>query len=518
MKIRFRGVAREFAALDDAVALRAPGGGRRSVTAEETLRAAGAGAAADDRSGPRFGVRLPRNERPIFERAGWAFAEATATLRERSRSRATIGNQIQAWPVIVDRGQSTLILTDLVTVKLPDTVAGQKVDEIFRTNRLELVRQLRFARNLFEARMTGAGPLDERIATLQDHSGSPFEFVEPALLQALSSRATGATPRAPHASQWQHANDGSGGGTAGADGRTQAAWSLATGTGVKVAFIDNGFHVGHPDLTPALFRGGHFTDDRLGTGAFVARGAAGIGFPVNDHGTFCLGMAGARGSSPERVFGAAPECELIPVACIDDQIGTQATLARAVGYAADPTTEEPGSARADGADIIGCSLGPNSGTWTLTSVLDLALQFAVTSGRGGKGIPVFWAVSNGTHPVADDEVCSHPQVIAVGRSNRRDQANGSAFGPKLALLAPGVDVYSTVGAAGHRGWTGTSFACPFAAGVAALVLERFPAMSASEMMVKVTSTCDKVGGVAYDASGHHGDYGYGRINAEQAVT
>jgi thermitase len=43
-------------------------------------------------------------------------------------------------------------------------------------------------------------------------------------------------------------------------------------------------------------------------------------------------------------------------------------------------------------------------------------------------------------------------------------------------------------------------------------------MTADELVVKVTATCDKVGGVTYDASGHHPHYGSGRINAEQAVT
>ena len=39
---------------------------------------------------------------------------------------------------------------------------------------------------------------------------------------------------------------------------------------------------------------------------------------------------------------------------------------------------------------------------------------------GGLGLPIFWAVSNGTFAVARDELCSHRDVIGVGRSNRRD--------------------------------------------------------------------------------------------------
>ena len=520
MNIRFRGKNHSFTALDDAVALRATGAqrGDKQLTVKETLRTANASAANDDRDGNRFGVRLPGAERRIYERAGWAFAQADDSLMERSRRRATVADRVQAWPVIVGRGNTTLIVTDLVTVKLPDAMDHEMVEKVLRSHHLQRVRNLRFARNLFEARMTGQDPLEEQIAALQSEPSGPFEFVEPAFLQALSSRAIGSTVPAPHAAQWQHFNAGGSGGVSGADGRTLAAWSLAKGTSVKLAFVDNGFHVGHPDLSAGLFRGGHFSDDGLGTGPFIPRNAAATGFPADNHGTFCLGMAGSRFTSAPKVFGSAPECDLIPIACLEDQVGTQATLARAIAYAADPTTEEPGSGRADGADVIGCSLGPNGGDWTLTSVLDLAIEFVAANGRGGKGTPLFWAVANDPVPVSNDEVSSHPQVVAVGRSNRHDQADGSAYGERLAVLAPGTEVYSTFGKNGHRAWTGTSFACPFAAGVAALVLERFPAMTADEVVLKVTSTCDKVGGVAYDASGHHDHYGYGRINAEQAVT
>ena len=54
------------------------------------------------------------------------------------------------------------------------------------------------------------------------------------------------------------------------------------------------------------------------------------------------------------------------VACLVDQVGTQTTLARAVAYAADPSTEVAGADPADGADILVSSLGPNGADWDLT--------------------------------------------------------------------------------------------------------------------------------------------------------
>jgi thermitase len=231
-----------------------------------------------------------------------------------------------------------------------------------------------------------------------------------------------------------------------------------------------------------------------------------------------MGMAGARMNNGKGVCGSAPEADLIAIACLKDQVGTQTTLARALAYAADPSGENPALTAADGADVIACSLGPNGADWDLTSVLDEAIRFATgVGGRGGLGTPIFWAVSNGHFEVSRDQVSSHPNVIGVGRSNRNDLADGSAYGPELAFLAPGASVYSTKSGSIYGSSTGTSFAAPLAAGVGALVLSRFPDLTAQQVRERLQNTADKVGGVVYDANGHHQEYGYGRINAARAV-
>jgi thermitase len=225
-------------------------------------------------------------------------------------------------------------------------------------------------------------------------------------------------------------------------------------------------------------------------------------------------MAAAREGNGLGGCGAAPRAELLLVAALQDQVGTQATLARAVAYAADPALE--GGSTDDGATAISCSLGPNGADWTLTAVLEDAIQFAATQGRRGLGTPIFWASSNGHVLISSDEVVSHPRVIAVGRSTRQDLEDDSAHGPELDLLAPGVAVLSTRGGGGYGTSTGTSFAAPSVAGIGALVLSVFPC-SAAEVRDLLRATGDKIGGVAYDAEGHHDDYGFGRVNAARAV-
>ena len=149
-------------------------------------------------------------------------------------------------------------------------------------------------------------------------------------------------------------------------------------------------------------------------------------------------------------------------------------------------------------------------------MLDDALTFAATQGRDGKGVAIFWAVDNAPNPVANDEVCSHPATVAVGRSTRSDRENGSAFGPELDLLAPGVDVFSTQSGGDYGTSTGTSFAAPCTAGVAALVVAAKPEATADEVRRILRDTCDQIGGVTY-TDGRHAKYGFGRINAEAAV-
>jgi hypothetical protein len=144
--------------------------------------------------------------------------------------------------------------------------------------------------------------------------------------------------------------------------------------------------------------------------------------------------------------------------------------------------------------------------------------FAAQRGRRGRGTPIFWASSNGTNvDIGRDQVVSHPNVIAVGRSRRDDTEDHSARGAQLDFLAPGVNVVSTGSGGGTRTDTGTSFAAPLAAGVGALALAVNPDLSAEELCLAMRASCDKIGGAAYDAQGHHPDYGHGRVNAFRTV-
>ena len=111
--------------------------------------------------------------------------------------------------------------------------------------------------------------------------------------------------------------------------------------------------------------------------------------------------------------------------------------------AADPSTEVPGADPNSGAHVISCSLGPNGANWIMRSVLDDAIRFVTEEARDGAGVPLLWAATNGDYEIRHDEVCSHPNVMAVSRMRRNEVHDNAGYGEGLEFLAPGVDVYST---------------------------------------------------------------------------
>jgi subtilisin family serine protease len=135
---------------------------------------------------------------------------------------------------------------------------------------------------------------------------------------------------------------------------------------------------------------------------------------------------------------------------------------------------------------------------------------------------------------------NNANVIGVGASTDWDyRSHYSQYGAALDLVAPsdggfaditttdrtGTDGYNTAaGAVGNYDATfgGTSSATPMTAGIAALMLSVNPNLKPSEILSIMRKTADKVGGnngqTAYNTAGFNQFYGYGRVNAQRAVT
>jgi subtilisin family serine protease/photosystem II stability/assembly factor-like uncharacterized protein len=502
--------------LDDVVAVMPD----RALRSEDVL------APADSTPAGVDAVAADAAQLAAFESAGWIFARPSDRLRRAVDERAAVANVSAVQRVFRKPNGRIALGTDKIAVRLRDDLDETDVRNVLDGHGVEAVKRLRFAPNLFEVRVQPGADFLQVSTELADDDA--VVYAEPQFIEQIGGRFHPDDPHYPR--QWHLHNTGQLGGTPGADIKAEAAWDTTRGKGVKIAVIDNGFNIGHPDLAPAVEpTSGFFVSEPNGDSVFrntlagfqESMGPLNAAGTIFGHGTFCAGMALARAGNGRGGCGVAPEAGLVAIACLGDQVGTQATLARAVAYAADPSVEVAGRNPAEGADIISCSLGPNTADWDMSQTLQDAIDYAVTTGRGGLGTPIFWAVTNGDFPISRDEVCSYPSTIAVGRSTRDDTDDRCGSGPELDFLAGGVDVLSTAtdrnGDPTYGVSTGTSFAAPTAAGVGALVLAAHAGLSWQEVRSLLRRTCSKVSGVGYDANGHNDRYGHGRLDAAAAV-
>ena len=278
------------------------------------------------------------------------------------------------------------------------------------------------------------------------------------------------------------------------------------GAGINVAVIDDGVDVDHVEFNSAGKVVGQRDFERN-----TDDGRPKV--PEDTHGTSCAGVAVARGT---QAFGSAPDAGLLAVR-LDFAMSSidEAAMFRWAG------------ARAD---VISCSWGPDQ-PYFPPDVIVQALRDVSTNGRGGKGVPIFFAAGNEAEDMSTDGYASSPYTIAVAASTDSDGvAPYSDFGPGIALCAPSSggnkDITTTdrSGAAGddpgdyRDDFGGTSSATPLVAGAAALLLAANDDLTTDEIKEILCSTAEKIGEPSfYDASGHSVDFGHGRLDADAAV-
>jgi len=317
-----------------------------------------------------------------------------------------------------------------------------------------------------------------------------------------------------------------------------AAWAAGyTGNGVRVAILDGGIDSNHPDLVPNL--------DIASSTSFVP----GIPFNLDVggfwHGTHVAGIVAAADNGMG-VIGVAPEATLIGVKVLQGGSGYFSWIIMGVIYAA--TTAN--------ADIINMSIGatfnkdclfeepPGSGNFVrypgecalLVAALNQAVSFASSQGvlvvcsAGNSGLNFDHSYDYTVQPAeASNGIAisaTGPVNFAGGGTDFRRFASYSNSGHSLVhVAAPGGDdtlypfglwYYDMVLSTNVNGWAwadGTSMAAPAAAGVAALILERFPNMSVGALKNKLANTADDEG-----KTGHDAQYGRGFVNAYRACT
>lgn len=271
------------------------------------------------------------------------------------------------------------------------------------------------------------------------------------------------------------------------------AWNHFVGIGsVTIAITDTGVRTDHQDLAARLVPGANSA-----TGTAIPQASGGAVEDINGHGTHCAGIAAAIGNNSVGVSGVNWNAKIMPVRVTNSSGGSSSISALTAGarWAAD-----------NGARVISTSY---------SGVSNASVQ---TTGQYIKytrnGI-YLWAAGNDNAARTVD----HVDVTIVGASTTTDsKASFSAYGVALDVFAPGVNIRSTYNSSStsYADLSGTSMACPMAAGLAGLIMGTNPSLTGAQVENILYTTCTDLtaapGGVGNDSY-----WGWGRINARQAL-
>ncbi|MEK0154764.1 S8 family serine peptidase [Arthrobacter oryzae] len=280
------------------------------------------------------------------------------------------------------------------------------------------------------------------------------------------------------------------GGTADADVDAVEAWTVTTGSGIKVAVLDSGVASDNPDINPkvvarANFSGASTNEDNYG------------------HGTHVAGIVAATADNMIGVTGVCRGCTILAGKVLNDSgVGSSSGLANGINWAV-----------SNGAKVINMSIGVRASRTLETAVNNAWSQGVVlvaAAGNGGNQTKIY--------PGA------YPNVIAVAATDNTDaKASFSTYGASwVDIAAPGVNVYSTfpnhtfvLGTQNKRSFgydvgNGTSMSSPIVAATAALVWSSQSGSTNASVRTKVESSADKILGTGTN-------WAHGRVNANNAV-
>lgn len=317
-----------------------------------------------------------------------------------------------------------------------------------------------------------------RLAAMQS-----VRYSEPSMIFTGHS---GHTPNEPNFGNcWGLHNTGQDGGTADIDMNGPEAWDVTLGdASVRVVIIDTGVQQNHPDIQQ--IGGTDLTTDGPGNGG-----------PVNsfdNHGTAVAGCVSATIDNSLGTVGIAPGCRsasartFITLSALGDWTTVDTWTVDALSFA----------------ESVGARVTNNSNSYGFTATA-IADKYQQTRNAGMVHFASAGNESNG----AANYPSSLPSIAAISAIDRNGNLAGfSNFGPDILFAGPGVAVYSTdrTGADGYDAGAdyasvqGTSFASPYVAGVAALLLSHEPALDPDGVEAAIRTTAKDLGPAGFDNS------------------
>ncbi|MCL0097943.1 S8 family serine peptidase, partial [Dehalococcoidia bacterium] len=289
------------------------------------------------------------------------------------------------------------------------------------------------------------------------------------------------------------------------------------GTDVRIAVLDTGVHIAHPDL-----EGRMWTDDPDNPeypGGWIEFNAWGHPVPgsvphdTHGHGTHCSGTALGGATGPAAI-GVAPGAWLMHALILPGGSGTCAQVIAGMQWAIAPHDDE-GNPAGEPADVVSMSFGAPGFHYCMIEPIENMIAAGIVPvaaiGNAGEGASVspgnvFESFGIGATAETDTvPAWSSGQVV-----DWPDSHPDPYIVPDFA--APGVAVLSAVPPDGYAYWSGTSMAAPHVAGTVALMLQHRPDLTTDEIYELLRFTACDLGDPAQDVR-----FGWGIIDAFDAT-
>ncbi|MDO5606093.1 MAG: S8 family serine peptidase [Paracoccus sp. (in: a-proteobacteria)] len=258
--------------------------------------------------------------------------------------------------------------------------------------------------------------------------------------------------------------------------RQMIAWPalVACGAPLRIGMIDTGLNASHASLADA-----DLTVHRLETDA-APSGAV--------HGTAVAALfAGAQGT---RAPGLVPHLPLLAVDAFHSARADERADAFALIEALDWLAAQQ-------AAVVNLSLAGPDNRLLAEKIADMERRGILLVAAAGNGGPA----AGPAYPAAYDT------VLAVTAVDRRGQVwRRAGRGPHIDIAAPGVEVWTAASISGARPKTGTSFAAPFVASAAALILQAEPGLAPADLRARLIADAEDLG-----TSGRDDIFGHGLL-------
>lgn len=298
----------------------------------------------------------------------------------------------------------------------------------------------------------------------------------------------------------------------------------ARGKGIVIGQSDSGVDVNHPELRDS-YRGRAEGNDYNWFDPWNHKPAP---YDENGHGTHTLGtILGKNG------IGIAPDATWFACANLNRNLGNPALYLDCMQFMLAPFPQN-GNPLKDGdaaraADVLNNSWGcpelegcdPDALLAAANHLRDAGIFVAASTGNDGPNCST-----------VEDPLALYDSVFSVGAIDRSgDIAYFSSRGPVTAdgsgrikpdIVAPGVDVLSSVPGGGYAAESGTSMAGPHVAGAVALLWSADPALigdidRTEQLLIKSADPYAGSQSGCFEGSVPNAAYGYGVLDVYQAV-